>query len=619
VLRKTLAIPAAVVVLLSGATGIGRPAASARITQAGFAGTISISDYQVPNALGAGNLGSSVVNQQLVALVSDGPLSFDQHGDFFADLATQVPSTANGGLKVVGGDEIITYHLKPNQRWSDGSPVTRADYIIGFLLTFAPDVSTVDPYNRIRTATFSGNDLILHLKGVYGAALQQFNTLLTPSPAAYYEKKYGATLPASMLQSWDYAREIDPKTGLIPQGIYASSGLKKMALAWLQDHYTSPADVFNGPFKVQTWSPDQRYVLTANPYYTALPPDKNHPRPQTIQFVVLSEDQPTFLEDLKADATYANIDKVEDFDPNQVPDLRQTRYQLVIQPALDYEFLNLMVGKIYNGKPNPLADVRVRQALNYAIDKNAYARYLFGQALGTTEAQMLALGSFIPASSGWADKSIPQNDYNPAKARALLKAAGYATTPGNGANNLTLDFVTTTKTSRIKGAALLQRFFNQVGINIRIRFVEAHGTDGLFSTWQDGGIEARHTFQVSLHGVEINPDPDEAYLNWAPDQISSASNPNGANSMLISDPKLDALFAQGRDTLDDAGRHRIYNQAQEYFYQQAYNVSLFTNPTIVAVKGTVGNFKPNPTQTGQEWNGFEWWFDRTNSQKPILD
>ena len=54
-------------------------------------------------------------------------------------------------------------------------------------------------------------------------------------------------------------------------------------------------------------------------------------------------------------------------------------------------------------------------------------------------------------------------------------------------------------------------------------------------------------------------------------------------------------------------------------YQQAYNVSLFTNPNVVAVKGTVGNFKPNPTQTGQEWNSYEWWFDKSNSQKPLLN
>ncbi len=89
-----------------------------------FSGTISITDYQVPNALGGGGASSAEANQELISAMDDSALGLDNKGNFYADLATAVPSTANGGIKVVNGNEVITYHLKPNQKWSDGSPVT---------------------------------------------------------------------------------------------------------------------------------------------------------------------------------------------------------------------------------------------------------------------------------------------------------------------------------------------------------------------------------------------------------------------------------------------------------------------------------------------------------------
>ena len=51
------------------------------------------------------------------------PLNFDRSGNFYPDLVTEVPSTKNGGIKVVNGHEVITLHFKPNLKWSDGTPI----------------------------------------------------------------------------------------------------------------------------------------------------------------------------------------------------------------------------------------------------------------------------------------------------------------------------------------------------------------------------------------------------------------------------------------------------------------------------------------------------------------
>jgi peptide/nickel transport system substrate-binding protein len=613
VLRRKLAIPAAVFVLLSGVAGMGAQAIQvhARVAADTYSGTLSVSDYQAPGALGGGGLGNSQANQDLGSMMWDSATGIDNKGNFYADLATDVPSTANGGIKVVGGDEIITYHIKPNLKWSDGSAITPADWILPYLIDFSQEFQNTDPFNQIKTVTWSGNDLVMHLSGTVGSALQQLVPGPIDGPVAYLQKKYGVTLPAGMLASWDYAKTATA-SGLIPASVEASSGLDKFAKAWINDNYNSPSDVFNGPYMLQSWSPDQRYVLVANPYYTALPAATGHPRPAKIQQIVLSEDGTVYVQDLKAATTYQTIDSATDFTPSQISDLKSTKYQVSVVPELGYELLDLMVGPTDEGKANPLHDVRVRQALDDAINKDLYITALFPGF----QPKQLELASLLPGSSPWSVNSqLPQNDYNPAKAMSLLKAAGYATQLGGSGNHLNLNFVTTTRSDRLKSSQILQRFWNQVGVSIRISYAKAAGQNGLFSPWTDGGIMAHHDFQIAEHGFTENVDPDEGSLNWLPDQITTASNPNGVNEDDVNDPHLTSLWLQGRTSLDNAKRHAIYNEVQKYVWQQMYNISLYTTPGITLYKGTVGNAKPNFTQYGPWWNGFQLWYDPTNSQK----
>jgi peptide/nickel transport system substrate-binding protein len=605
--------------MLSGVGGAGHWAGSAyartKVSASQYSGTISVTDYQTPNAMGAGGAaGSAQVNADLIAMTSDSALGIDYLGNFYADLATEIPSTSNGGLKVVNGNETITFHIKPNLKWSDGSPITTADWMSGYYIGYSADSASLpgSQDDAITSVTMNGNDLVINLKGVQGSALQQLNP--GPDPWEYYQKKYGAPVTGLDMNSFVQANVIDPKTDNVKASLYASSGLKKLATAWNSDNYTSPNDLFDGPYKIQSWSPDQRYVLTANPFYTALPPAPGHPRPQTIQQVVLSEEGPTYIQDLKAASTYNTIDSATDFTPDNVSDLQQTKYQVVSVPGLSYEHLDFNVAPTYNGSRNPVADVRVRTALNYAIDKYRYLQALFP----AYKPQQIALASFLPASSPWSINSqLPQNPYDPAKAMALLKAAGYATSLNGSGNHLVLDFDTTSKASRIKSAGLLQRFFNAVGVSLKLHILTATGTNGLFSSWSNGGVLVHHTFELAEFAFGTNPDPDESSLNFLPSQISTAANPNGVNYYNLNDPTLTKLFLQGRGTLDQAARMKIYAQAQKYFYQQMYSISLYTNPEIYLYKGTIGNAKAARTQVGPWYNAYQWWYDPTNSQRAV--
>ncbi|HWE61671.1 MAG TPA: hypothetical protein VHB98_08170 [Chloroflexota bacterium] len=68
----------------------------------------------------------------------DSPIMLDEHDSYFPDLAARVPTSTNGDIRLVSHDEVVTVHLKPNMRWSDGSPITPADYIGALVLEDAP-------------------------------------------------------------------------------------------------------------------------------------------------------------------------------------------------------------------------------------------------------------------------------------------------------------------------------------------------------------------------------------------------------------------------------------------------------------------------------------------------
>ena len=292
---KKLAIPAAAVVLLGGALGQGRrtDAVHAQATRDANAGSVAITDYQFPVSTGmGGNTTASVADAEIEGALIDGPLGLDAAGKFFPDLASEVPSVSNGGIKSVGGNEVITVHLKPNQKWSDGQPIVANDYILPLLLDFAPEVNSTDPFSHIASITFSGNDMVLTYNGIYAPALSYGMPALpnatTPLPLHYFQAKYKGTVPSALLGSYDLKRVL----AYYKSAAYKGSALQKLVNNWLADSYNSPADVFDGPYKIGEWTPQQRIALVPNPYYTALPADPKHPRLAKIQFVLVSTSAP---------------------------------------------------------------------------------------------------------------------------------------------------------------------------------------------------------------------------------------------------------------------------------------------------------------------------------------
>jgi len=220
-----------------------------------------------------------------------------------------------------------------------------------------------------------------------------------------------------------------------------------------------------------------------------------------------------------------------------------------------------------------LRDVRVRQALAYAIDRRPMLEYL-------SRGFARPAASVLPPESWAYNPDVPRYEYNPQRARQLLDAAGYPATSGV---RFHLTMKTSTEESTRLLAAVLQQQLRDVGIALDIRTFEfatffSDVTKGLFQVY-------------SLRWIGGNEDPD--IFEYAFD--SSKFPPNGANRSFYSNPRLDALIARGRSETDQQTRKRIYDEIQVILAQELPYITLWYQDNVLVHSKRVHNLTLNPS------------------------
>lgn len=235
-------------------------------------------------------------------------------------------------------------------------------------------------------------------------------------------------------------------------------------------------------------------------------------------------------------------------------------------------------------------DKRVRQALAYALDRDALVRDLHhGFA---TPAQ----GTLPPSS--WAyqpDKLTTRYTYDVQRAESLLDRAGWV----RGANGIraregqALQFTLWTNaggTLREEYAARIQHYWRAIGVAATPRAEEWSAFFARITRTQD--------FEVCLTGLSLGIDPDQTML-WA----------TGAalNLGRYSNPRVDALLTQGLTTLDTEQRKAIYLELQNILMDEAPSVFLDFPHSGLALNGRVQNLIPNAVNL--RWNAHLWWVE----------
>ena len=311
--------------------------------------------------------------------------------------------------------------------------------------------------------------------------------------------------------------------------------------------------VGTGPFKFVGYDQGSRLTLEAYPDYF-----EGAPELDGLVFRFITEDS-TRLAELQSGA----VDILNNLAYSAIP---------TVESAPNLEIVSVPGPTIYSlalktAEPAATADVRVRRALNMAVDKQAIIDAFLG-GRGTPISQLHGKESF-----GYAP-DLEGYPYDPEQARALLDEAGVP----EGAE-MTIDYRAGNSTFN-EVVQALTGFFGQVGLNVGLNPIE----DGVFLNEIVPQGRTNEMFQFSWGGWTFDFD-NTAYLSY---HAGEKWNPYGTSE------EMNALLEKQRETSDVEEREEILRQVAELAHEQAYHIPLYVEDQIYAVSDRVENFIPAP-------------------------
>jgi peptide/nickel transport system substrate-binding protein/oligopeptide transport system substrate-binding protein len=288
------------------------------------------------------------------------------------------------------------------------------------------------------------------------------------------------------------------------------------------------APVGTGPFTFVRWEPDKEIVLQANDQYY-----EGRPFLDTVVFKIGGTFEENFADFLKGNLEEALIPSEKTDEVHTDPQYQ--KFQIVRRPTLSL----LYVG--FNTRHKPFDDKRVRQAFNYAMNKEAIVRDI------TKMESRPATGALPPGMPGH-DPDLRGYDYNPTKAKQLLAEAGYP----NGAGLPVVQLWTISKAESTKAELVAyQRYLAEIGVQMEIRFEHDWPTYRKM-------LEQGQCPMFRLSWSARIPDPDDSL--W---HLLHSKNHRVTNHMFYHNRRVDALLEQARQVLNLTQRIALYREVEQ--------------------------------------------------------
>ncbi len=404
-----------------------------------------------------------------------------------------------------------TFHLRTGIKFHDGTPFNAGEYI----KTLDRQLKKDDPNSIYKTGPVEGyEDFTFGSVDSYSA--------LDDNTVQFKLKAPSAAFLNSLAMVWN--------------GVVSYDAAAKLG----KDFRNKP--VGTGPFIFREWKSRDQIVLDANPDYW-----KGKPKLDHIVFKEYPDAQAALLALQRGETQIMG-----DVATQVIPALRADKNIVVVtQPGLTVNGMAMP-----NDTP-PFDDKRVRQALNYAVDKEAINKALYG-GLAVT------MTSPLPEAQWGFDKSLKGYPYDPAKAKQLLAAAGVK--PGLKIELLSYNTPRGYNPAGADLAVALQGYFRKVGIEAEVRKLDM----GAFLASVRSG---------NYHGLFLtgwsgdNGDPD----NFVGELWGSYGMPVNDTSH-YKDPAVDKLMQQAAAEVDHAKRIQMYAKIQAMILDGAPWV--FVNSTL---------------------------------------
>lgn len=454
------------------------------------------------------------------------------------------PLLLDGEPEVTEDPFTLTYKLKDEAVWSDGTPITVDDIEFTLDVVLNPDLDIVsrdgyDKIDRSKTERVDDKTITYHFTEPYAP----YRELFSVQPI----------LPAHALKDADMA--------------------------------TAMADtvpVASGPFTFESWTKGQNLTIAKNEQFWG----EQKPRLDKVVFRVI-EDSNTQVQALRGDEIdmfypQPQVELVE-----QVSGIEGVQYEVSAGPVWEHLDMNFAVP--------PLDSDYVRQAIIQGIDRNALAEELIKPMY--PEAEVLNNVIWVNTQDQY-EPHWDRWEYDPEAATGLLEENG-CTKGSDGiytcdGQRLSFEYVTTAGNElRELQFEIIQSQLKEIGVEAKPKLQDAATAFG--TTLIAGPDKAWGLFNFAWVG---SPDPQGGNTIWMCG--------GGQNYNSYCNEEVTSLIEQTNTTIDAAERADLYNQADELMAADVPIVPLYQKPTFFGWRDAVIGPKDNATQWGPTWNIEEW-------------
>lgn len=327
------------------------------------------------------------------------------------------------------------------------------------------------------------------------------------------------------------------------------------------DEFMNSNAIGTGPYVLSNWAPEESVTLQRNPDYWG-----EAPQIETVVFSVVREDGARIVE-IEA----GTADVAVRIPPAEAERLAANpNIEIIETPGLRTIYI------FFNVTEEPFTDVRVRQAVNYAVDVEAIVRDLFEGAARVSDAPI------APAVFGYSPQPVYERDLD--RARDLLEEAGVPE-----GTTVTLYHPTARYIQDALVADAVRAQINEIGLNVELQTLE----------WTQYVPYVRrpapeNDIQFAMLGWgTVTMDADYGLFAL----FHSSEHPPGFNGSFYSNPEVDRLLDEARVVLDEDERRRLYDEAIATIWNDAPWLFLYSEVQLTAVRTNVEGFVVHPDES----------------------
>lgn len=503
----------------------------------------------------------------VMELVMLGMTDIDPNGNIFPELAAELPTQENGGVAIddSAGKMTVTWKMRNDVNWQDGTPVTADDVIFTWNAisdptngSWIPGSDYIDSVEKIDQYSFKVN-----YSSIYPGYLTQFGgEQLAIWPAHYCKAEQGFV-------QWDCGRQ----------------------------------PLSDGPFVLKEWVEGDHLTFEKNDkFYQAGKPDI-----EEVNVRIVPDDAVRKTMMMKGDA---DIDMW--INVNTINDLKDSTVAKVSMSPTDRWVMRMFMNEAEKGTtdskatPHPiLSDVSVRQAIRMAVDVDTINKQVFYGLAHPVWTEF-----FRPPYVC----DIPRPKFDPEAAKALLEQAGWKDTDGDGIREchgcksakegykMEMEFITYAEYGEPLELTqqLIAEMLGNIGIKMNISVVEG---SVLWDLKENGGIEQSGNFDIDIWddgyaGIDPTEYLSEAYSH-------DAMTPgNGWNFFRWDNPAVDSLISDTY-TLDEQTRKDDFCAIADFINEQVPEIHLFTVPNADAYSARIEGVQSTVNDL-VTWNIAEW-------------